>query len=176
MDLTNSFDKVNLNGILEGTSQMMKMLEEEEASSTKQDEAKTREMDELFEDEAKRFKSCLIKIAKASHHRTFMETCLNAKSPPRNMRLWVEPHIYHSSKEVEKEWRETLTTASLKLLSTLIKHYTRVITTEKNSPRRHINRSRLQTEKNWKQRKQRKTHTTMERTENECPGPSQKNK
>ena len=62
-----------------------------------------------------------------------METCLNAKTPPKNMRLWVEPHIYHSSKEVEREWRETLTTASLKLLASLIKHYTKIIDEEKQT-------------------------------------------
>ena len=49
------------------------------------------------------------------------------------MRLWVEPHIYHSSKEVEREWREMLTTASLKLLASLIKHYTKVIDEEKQT-------------------------------------------
>ena len=48
------------------------------------------------------------------------------------MRLWVEPHIYHSSKEVE-EWRETPTTASLKLLASLIKHYTKIIDEEKQT-------------------------------------------
>ena len=49
------------------------------------------------------------------------------------MRLWVEPHIYHSTREVEREWRDTLTTASLKLLATLIKHYTKVIEEEKQA-------------------------------------------
>ena len=49
------------------------------------------------------------------------------------MRLWVEPHIYHSTKEVEKEWRDTLTTASLKLLASLIRHYTKAIEEEKRT-------------------------------------------
>ena len=48
------------------------------------------------------------------------------------MRLWVEPHIYHSSKEVE-ECRETLTTASLKLLASLIIHYTNITDEEKQT-------------------------------------------
>ena len=87
----------------------------------------------FFEDKYKKLKSSLIVLAKASHHRTFMETCLNAKTPPKNMRLWVEPHIYHSSKEVEREWRETLTTAFLKLLASLIKHYTKIIDEEKQT-------------------------------------------
>ena len=47
------------------------------------------------------------------------------------MCLWVEPHIYHSTKELEQEWRDTLVTASLKLLRTLIKH-SKVIEEEKH--------------------------------------------
>lgn len=94
MDILDSIGKVNLSDILnktlEGTSEMLKLLEEEETTTTN------------FEDKYKKLK--------ASHHQTFMETCLNAKNPPRNVRLWVEPHIYHSSKEVEEEWREMLTT------------------------------------------------------------------
>ena len=58
---------------------------------------------------------------------TFMETCLQAKTPPRSMCLWVEPHIYHITKETEREWRDTLVTA---LLATLIKHYSKVIEEE----------------------------------------------
>ena len=49
------------------------------------------------------------------------------------MRLWVEPHIYHSTKDVEREWRDTLITASLKLLATLIKHYNNCIIKEKET-------------------------------------------
>ena len=126
VDLSDSIGKINLNGILnktiEGTSQMLKMLEEEETTTTDLTET-NQPNDTFFEDKAKKLKSSLIILAKASHHRTFMETCLNTKTPPRNMCLWVEPHIYHSSKEADREWRETLVTASLKLLATLIKHY-----------------------------------------------------
>ena len=128
--------KVNLSGVLnktlEGTSEMLKLLEDEETTTTYQ--TTINQTDEsFFEDKYKKLKSSLIVLAKASHHRTFMETCLNAKTPPKNMRLWVEPHIYHSSKEVEREWRETLTTASLKLLASLIKHYTKIIDEEKQT-------------------------------------------
>lgn len=38
-----------------------------------------------------------------------------------------------SSTEVEKAWRETLITASLKLLASLIKHYTKIIDEEKQT-------------------------------------------
>ena len=62
-----------------------------------------------------------------------METCLSAKSPPRNMCLWVEPHIYHSTREVEYEWRDTLVNSSLKLLGILIKHYAKIIQEEQQA-------------------------------------------
>lgn len=137
MDISDSLGKVNLSGILnktlEGTSEMLKLLEDEETTITNQ--TTINQTDEsFFEDKyKKKLKSSLIVLAKASHHRTFMETCLNAETPPRNMRVWVEPHIYHSSKEVEREWRETLTTASLKRLASLIKHYTKIIDEEKQT-------------------------------------------
>lgn len=136
VNLSASIGKINLSGILnktlEGTSQMLRMLEEEETITT--NIAETEHTSEsFFEEKAKKLKSSLIILAKASHHRTFMETCLNAKTPPRNMCLWVEPHIYHSSREVKKEWRDTLATASLKLLTTLIKHHTKVIEEEKQT-------------------------------------------
>ena len=60
-----------------------------------------------------------------------METCLHAKTPPKNMCLWVEPHIYRATKETEKEWKDTLVTVSLKLLETPIKH-SKVIEEEKH--------------------------------------------
>ena len=68
-----------------------------------------------------------------------MEVCLSAKTPPKSMRLWVEPHIYHTTVEVEKEWRDTLVSASLKLLATLIKHYTKVINDEKRKLEETLN-------------------------------------
>lgn len=136
VDLSDSIGKINLSGILnktlEGTSEMLKLLEEEEATTTNHN-AIPATGQSYFDEKFKKVKSSLIILAKASHHRTFMETCLKGKNPPRNMRLWVEPHIYHSTREVEREWRDTLTTASLKLLATLIKHYTKVIEEEKQA-------------------------------------------
>ena len=112
-----------------GTSTIMRMLEEEETITQT-----TNQPEESFYDEkGKQLKASLIKLAKASHHKTFMEICLREKKPPRNMRLWVEPHIYHSTKGVEREWRDTLITASLKLLATLIKHYNNCIIKEKET-------------------------------------------
>lgn len=76
---------------------------EDEATSANQTEINTSE-ETFFEkqNKAKKLKSSLIK---ASHHRTFMEMemCLRTKCPPRNMRLWVEPHIYHTTKEADGE-------------------------------------------------------------------------
>ena len=138
LDLSDSIGKINLSGILnktlEGTSEMLQLLEEDEATTTITNHNAIPATGQTFFDEKfKKVKSSLIILAKASHHRTFMETCLKEKNPPRNMRLWVEPHIYHSTKEVEKEWRDTLTTSSLKLLATLIKHYTKIIEEEKQT-------------------------------------------
>ena len=57
-----------------------------------------------------------------------METFLNAKIHRATCDCGLSPRvIIHSSKEVEKEWRETLTTAFLKLLVSLIKRYTKII-------------------------------------------------
>ena len=61
-----------------------------------------------------------------------MESCLHAKTPPRNMYLWVQPDIYHATKETEKKCRDTLVIVSLKLLATLIKHYSKIIEEEKH--------------------------------------------
>ena len=106
VDLSDSIGKINLSGILnktlEGTSEMLQLLEEDEATTTNHNAIPA--TGQTFDEKLKKVKSSLIILAKASHHRIFMETCLKEKNPPRNMRLWVEPHIYHSTKEVEKEW------------------------------------------------------------------------
>ena len=34
------------------------------------------------------------------YHKAFMETCFMRNTPPRNMSLWVQPHIYHSNPDV----------------------------------------------------------------------------
>ena len=49
------------------------------------------------------------------------------------MSLWVQPHIYYSNAEIEKQWKDTLHQASLSLTSTLIQHYTRVIKSEQKT-------------------------------------------
>ena len=49
------------------------------------------------------------------------------------MSLWVQPHIYHSDPEVEKQWRDTLHQASLDLTTTLVEHYKRVIKKEQDT-------------------------------------------
>lgn len=46
------------------------------------------------------------------------------------MSLWVQPHIYHTNPQVEKQWKDNLQQASLKLTSTLTAHYAKVIQTE----------------------------------------------
>ena len=48
------------------------------------------------------------------------------------MSLWVQPHIYHSDPEVERQWRDTLHQASLNLTTTLIEHYKKVIKNEQD--------------------------------------------
>ena len=83
-----------------------------------------------FIETRKRLKAALTIIAKASHHKMFMGTCLMRNSPPKNISLWVQSHIYHSDPEVEKQWRDTLHQASLNLTTTLIKHYKKVIKNE----------------------------------------------
>lgn len=85
------------------------------------------------ESKGKRLKAALTITAKASHHKAFMETCFMRNSPPKNMSLWVQPHIYHSNEKIEKQWKDTLHTASLDLTSALIQHYTHVIQTEQQT-------------------------------------------
>lgn len=131
-ELSESVCTLNLSGILnktiDGTSKMLKLLEEKDQSSTSLTEPKTTNQT-FLEEKSKKLKASLIILGKASHHKTFMETCLHA---PRNMCLWVEPHIYYTTKEAEREWRDTLVTASLKLLGNLVKHYSKLITEEKH--------------------------------------------
>ena len=87
----------------------------------------------FIETRGKRLKAALTIIAKASHHKAFMETCLSRNSPPKNMSLWIQPHIYHSNPEVEKQWKDTLHQASLNLTTTLIDHYKAVIKVEQET-------------------------------------------
>ena len=83
VDLSDSIGKINLSGILnktlEGTSEMLKLLEEEEATTTNHN-AIPATGQSYFDEKFKKVKSSLIILAKASHHRTFMETCLKEKT------------------------------------------------------------------------------------------------
>ena len=143
-ELSRSVCALNLSRILnksmEGTSKMLRLLEQDDHTSTSLTEPKQTNQTFLKE-KNKKLKASLIILAKASHHKTFMETCLHAKTPPRNMCLWVEPHIYHSTKEIEREWRDTLVIASLKLLGTLIKHYSKIVEEENKNWNQHWKRS-----------------------------------
>ena len=53
-------------------------------------------------------------------------------SPPRNVSLWVQPHIYHSNPDVEKQWKDTLHQASLNLTG-MVQHYAKVIKQEQET-------------------------------------------
>ena len=87
----------------------------------------------FIETRDKRLKAALTILTKASHHKAFMETCLMRNSPPRNMSLWVQPHIYHTNLDIEKQWKDALHQASLNLTTTLIQHYTKVIKNEQET-------------------------------------------
>ena len=52
---------------------------------------------------------------------------------PKNMSLWVQPHIYNSNPKVEKQWKDTLHQALLNLTTTLIDHYKAVIRAEQDT-------------------------------------------
>ena len=126
-DISDSVTAINLSGILNKT-----IKEPEPQPSTSRAHAEPGTSSQVFlEQKGKRLKSALIILAKASHHKAFMETCLSRNTPPRNMALWVQPHIYHSNQEVEKEWRDVLYRASLDLTNTLVRHYGQIITSER---------------------------------------------
>ena len=124
--LSDSVTQINLSGILNKT------LQPEPQKDSPVDEGPTQTIT-FIETRGKRLKAALTIIAKASHHKTFMETCLMRNSPPRNMSLWVQQHIYHSDQEVERQWRDTLHQASLNLTMTLIEHYKKVIKNEQDA-------------------------------------------
>ena len=125
--LSDSVTQNNLSGILN------KSIQAEPQGDSPVDEGPT-QITSFLETRGKRLKAALTIIAKASHHKTFMETCLmRNRSPPRNMSLWVQLHIYHSDPDVEKQWRDTLHQASLNLTTTLIEHYKKVIKNEQDT-------------------------------------------
>ena len=123
--LSDSVTQINLSRILNKTIQP----ESQRDSPVDNSPAQTMT---FIETKGKRLKAALTIIAKASHHKTFMEICLMRNSPPKNMSLWVQPHIYHSDPEVERQWRDTLHQASLNLTTTLIEHYKKVIKNEQD--------------------------------------------
>lgn len=124
--LSDSVTHINLSGILN------KSVQPEGQKETSVDDRLTQTAN-FIDIRGKRLKAALTIIAKASHHKAFMETCLMRNSPPRNMSLWVQPHIYHSNPDVEKQWKDTLHQASLDLTTTLIEHYTKVIRAEQET-------------------------------------------
>ena len=128
-DISDSVTAINLSGIL---NKPIKEPEPQPSTSGAHTEPGTSSQS-FLEQKGKRQKSALIILAKASHHKAFMETCLSRNTPPRNMALWVQPHIYHSNQEVEKEWRDVLYRTSLDLTNTLVKHYGQVIASEKKT-------------------------------------------
>ena len=111
--LNDSVTHINLSAILN------KSIQPEGQKETPVDETDT---NGSFYWRGKRLKAALTIIAKASHHKAFMETCLM-----RNMSLWVQPHIHHSNPDVEKQWKDTLHQASLNLTTTFIQHYMKII-------------------------------------------------
>ena len=123
--LSDSITNINLLGILNKTMQQ-----------PPQPNSQIKEVNDrapFLESRGKRLKAALIILAKSSHHKTFMETCMARHQPPKNMSLWVQPHIYHSNAQVEKHWRDTLHEAGLNLTSILIKHYASVIKAEQET-------------------------------------------
>lgn len=85
---------------------MLKVLAEEDSEKRHTSQTDEILMETWLMEKAKRLRTSLTVLAKASHRKIFMETCHTTKTPPRSMCLWVEPHIYHSDKHVETEWRD----------------------------------------------------------------------
>ena len=91
---------------------------------------RTTPQQQSLQEDGKNLKATLIALAKASHHKTFMETCLTRNQPPKNMKPWIEPHIYRSNTTIERKWRDILHNASLNLVSLLINHFGSIIREE----------------------------------------------
>ena len=75
----------------------------------------------------RRLKGLLTILSKASHHKTFMEICLNKGEAPRAMVPQIKPHIYHTNPTTERLWRQTLQQALLSLVSILINHHASIV-------------------------------------------------
>ena len=111
-----------LNQTIEGTTERMEALAIQPMETTSQNSDPF-----PYEGEVKQLKGLLTIIAKASHHKTFMEMCLSKGEAPRTMVPQIKPHIYHTNQKTERLWRQTLTQASLNLVSILINHHTTTI-------------------------------------------------
>ena len=81
--LSDSVTHINLSGILN------KSIQPEGQKETPVDDrlTQTTQTANFIDVRGKRLKAELTIIAKASHHKAFMETCLVRNSPPRNMSL-----------------------------------------------------------------------------------------
>lgn len=135
--LSDSLEDLEISAFLEttieGTSQLMANLSQPTQTQTQQDdlEDEDEELMATILEKGKRLKASFIIMAKANHHKNFMETCLQNDKPPQSMTLWCKPHVYHTNSEVERQWRDTLHSASLKLVSILIKHHSKTVQTER---------------------------------------------
>ena len=121
-ELSDSVTAINLSGILNKIIQDLQAQPNTAPTLTAILTRWEKESQLFIEAKGKRLKSALIIIAKASHHKAFMEACLTRNTAPRNMALWVQPHIYHSNPQIERQWRDTLHRASLDLTRTLTQH------------------------------------------------------
>ena len=115
-----------LNKTLDGAKEKMRELESLQEEQT----MRTTPQQQSLQEDGKNLKATLIALAKASHHKTFMETCLTRNQPPKNMKPWIEPHIYRSNTTIERKWRDILHNASLNLVSLLINHFGSIIREE----------------------------------------------
>ena len=101
-----------LNQTLDGAKKKMRALENLQEEQT----MRTIPQQQSLQEDGKNLKATLIALAKASHHKPFMETCLTRNQPPKNMKPWIEPHIYRSN-TIERKWRDILHNAFLNLVS-----------------------------------------------------------
>lgn len=127
------YTKFNLSGILNQTLKDVRLFLQNPNHEQPYIQQTENNNETFIESRAARQKSMLIITAKASHRKTFMETCLSRNSPPKQINLWIQPHVYHLNHVVEKQWRDVLHRASLDLTRTSIQHYNQVIQQERKS-------------------------------------------
>ena len=136
-----------LNKTLDGAKEKMRELENLQEEQT----MRTTPQQQSLQEDGKNLKATLIALAKASHHKTFMETCLTRNQPPKNVKPWIEPHIYRSNTTIERKWREFYTTHP----STLCPYLSIIL--DPSSEKKHSNYE------HWKKKWQRKYHTNKTR-------------